>query len=56
MKWYNMTWVVVLFCIFVPPVGIVFLWVHPTWTQKAKIVWTLIVGFASLGTSSRLGR
>jgi len=53
MKWYNSALVVVLACLLLPPVGIVLIWVHPRWTQKAKIVWSLIVGFYSMGACSR---
>lgn len=53
MKWYNNTLVVILFCIILPPVGIVFIWIHPNWSQKVKIIWSLIVGFYSMGIARR---
>ena len=48
MKWYNRPWVIILFCIFLPPVGIALLWIHPNISKWAKVVWTLIVSFFSI--------
>jgi hypothetical protein len=48
MKWYNRTWVIILFCIFLPPVGIALVWLRPSMHKWVKIIWTLIVSFFSL--------
>lgn len=48
MKWYSRPWVIILFCIFLPPVGIMLVWLHPNISKRAKVVWTVIVSFFSL--------
>jgi hypothetical protein len=48
MMWYNRTWVIILFCIFLPPVGIVLVWIHPNFSKQAKVIWTVIVSFLSI--------
>ena len=48
MQWYNRPWVIILFCIFLPPVGIALVWIHPNISKRTKVVWTVIVSFFSL--------
>ena len=47
-KWYNRTWVIILFCIFLPPAGIALVWFHPNYSKWAKVIWSLVVSFFSL--------
>jgi len=47
--WWQKAWVIVLSCIFVPPAGIVLLWLYP-WTGKKanRIIITVFLAFYTL--------
>lgn len=46
--WWKKTWVVVLACIFIPPAGLVLLWVGNKGGLVLRIILTVILGFYSL--------
>lgn len=46
--WWKKTWVVVLACIFIPPAGLVLLWVGSKGGLVSRIILTVILGFYSL--------
>lgn len=53
-KWYRKTWVIVLFSIFIPPVGIVLAWINPNYSSKTKWIFTgvLAIWFIMMMASS----
>ncbi len=58
-KWYQKTWIMVLFGIFLPPVGIILALINPRYSTRAKsitsgilILW-LIVLIASSGEGTK---
>ncbi|HEX3038199.1 MAG TPA: hypothetical protein VHO94_04300 [Oscillospiraceae bacterium] len=44
-KWYEKNWVIILFLIFLFPVGLVLMWMHKSWNKVAKIIITVVGGF-----------
>ena len=42
LKWYQKTWVIVLFLVFIWPVGIVFVFLSP-WKKNAKVIVAIAV-------------
>lgn len=46
MKWYNKTWVIVLFLIFLFPVGLILMWNKSCkWKTPVKIIISALIGF-----------
>lgn len=45
---YNKTWLVVLFLIIIPPLGVVFLWINDNAKLWVKITLTVAVTFAMI--------
>lgn len=43
-KWYQKSWIIILFLIFVQPLGIFLMWKGATWNKTLKWVITVIVG------------
>ncbi|KRG13618.1 hypothetical protein ACA29_07965 [Lederbergia galactosidilytica] len=42
-KWYEQTWVIVLFLIFFWPVGLFFMWKFADWKKSAKTIVTVVI-------------
>lgn len=42
-KWYEQTWVIVLFLIFIWPIGLFLMWRFADWSKAAKVIVTIIV-------------
>lgn len=49
MKWYQKSWVIVLFIIFVFPVGLFLMWKYTNWNKILKVVVTCIIAFVLIG-------
>ncbi|WP_252238860.1 hypothetical protein [Clostridium sp. VAP51] len=43
MKWYEKTWVIILFLIFFFPVGLYLVWKHSEFSKKTKIIITAVI-------------
>lgn len=53
-KFYEQTWFIVLILILFFPIGLVLVWTNKHWTQKGKIIATVIVAvFLVLGTAGK---
>lgn len=55
-KWYQKSWVVVLFLLFIWPVGLFLMWKYKrNWTKIAKIIITVLIALCVLYSCSTMG-
>jgi|GEM_PF-2397762 len=51
-QWYDKTWLVIVLCLFIFPIGLYALWKSQKFTKGWKIIGTLIIGFVLITTFS----
>ena len=51
-KWYTKNWVIIVFLIFLFPVGLFLMWKYAKWFKVIKIIITIIFGLGVIGTLS----
>ncbi|MCP1225736.1 hypothetical protein [Sebaldella sp. S0638] len=44
LKWYQKKWVIILFLLFIFPIGLILLWINKGFTQKTKIILSVAFG------------
>ena len=44
LKWYQKKWVIILFLLFIFPIGLILLWINKGFTQKSKIILSAAFG------------
>ncbi|MBZ9691651.1 hypothetical protein [Clostridium sp. M14] len=49
MKWYEKTWVIILFLIFFFPVGLYLMWKYSKWNKAVKVVLTIFFALVIIG-------
>ena len=55
-KWYQKSWVVILFLVFIWPVGLFLMWKYKkNWTKVAKIIITVLIALCVLYSCSTMG-
>jgi hypothetical protein len=51
-KWYDKTWLVVILCLFIFPIGLYALWKSSKIAKGWKIAWTVIIGVLAIASLS----